>query len=73
MENFTNRMDRLSIAEIRTLGDIVPICANCRRIRDVEGFWKRVEAYVAIHIKGQFSHSICPDCRKRLYAEFLKN
>ena len=73
MECLTNRLDVLSIAESRTLGDIVPICANCRRIRDVEGFWKRVEAYVAIHIKGQFSHSICPDCRKRLYAEFAKN
>jgi hypothetical protein len=73
MEYLTNRMDMLSIAEIKAMRGIVPICANCRKIRDEKGFWKQIEKYASIHFNVQFSHGICPECRKRLYSEFSKN
>lgn len=56
-----------ALEHIRTLRGIVPICANCKKIRDDEGYWHRVEAYVSEHTEAQFSHGICPECAKALY------
>ena len=60
----------LALSEIKTLRGIVPICANCKKIRNDEGFWQQVENYVELHTEAAFSHGICPDCRKKLYPEF---
>ncbi|HEX7669479.1 MAG TPA: hypothetical protein VF395_07850, partial [Polyangiaceae bacterium] len=51
-----------ALAEIRTLRGIVPICACCHKIRDEDGAWHRVEAYVTRHTHAQFSHGYCPAC-----------
>jgi PAS domain S-box-containing protein len=61
-----------ALDEIKTLSGIVPICASCKKIRDDKGFWEQVEAYVARHTDAQFSHSICPDCAKKLYPELYE-
>ncbi len=34
--------------------------------------WNQVEAYVRDHSEAEFSHSICPECRKKLYPEIDK-
>lgn len=57
------------IAEIRTLRAILPICANCKKIRDDKGYWQEVETYITAHSETVFSHSICPDCARKLYPE----
>lgn len=57
---------------IETLRGIVPICSFCKQIRDDEGYWNRVEAYVAKYTEAQFSHSICPDCVREHYPEAEK-
>jgi hypothetical protein len=31
--------------------------------------WKQMEACITEHSLAQFSHSICPDCRKELSSE----
>ena len=41
---------------------IVPICADCKSIRDREGQWLRLESYVSQHTKLMFSHGLCDDC-----------
>lgn len=51
-----------SLAEIRSLRDILPICMYCRKIRDDEDYWQSVEGYIATHTTSRFSHGICPDC-----------
>ena len=56
--------------QIKTLKGIVPICANCKKIRDDEGFWEQVEVYITKNSDALFSHSICPDCMAKLYPEF---
>lgn len=56
-----------ALEQIRTLRGIVPICANCKKIRDDEGFWQQVEVYVRDHTEAEFSHGICPECMKKLY------
>jgi PAS domain S-box-containing protein len=61
-----------AIEEIKTLRGIVPICANCKKIRDDKGYWNQVEKYVSDHTEATFSHSICPECAKKLYPGFYK-
>ena len=70
--NLAERMRDLQKAldDVRTLRGIIPICANCKRIRDDEGCWHQVEVYVRDHSEAQFSHGVCPACMKKLYPEF---
>jgi c-di-GMP phosphodiesterase len=56
-----------ALSEIRTLRGFIPICASCKRIRDDQGYWSRIEEYIQAHTEAQFSHGICPDCASRLY------
>jgi len=58
--------------EIKTLRGILPICANCKKIRDDEGYWQQVEIYVRDHSEARFSHGMCPDCMQDFYPEFYK-
>jgi PAS domain-containing protein len=59
-----------ALDEVKTLRGFVPICSQCKNIRDDKGFWQKVEEYVQKHSEAQFSHSICPDCARKLYPEF---
>ncbi|MDH4321656.1 MAG: HAMP domain-containing protein, partial [Desulfobulbaceae bacterium] len=56
-----------ALAEIKTLKGIVPICASCKKIRDDQGYWNQIEAYVREHSEAEFSHGLCPDCARTLY------
>lgn len=58
--------------EIKTLTGFIPICASCKKIRDDEGSWNQLEAYLSQHTDVSFSHSLCPDCAQKLYPEFYK-
>jgi len=48
---------------------VLPICANCKRIRGTEGQWHMLEAYFCHHTGADFSHSLCPECLKELYPD----
>lgn len=60
-----------ALDEVKTLRGIVPICANCKNIRDDQGYWNQVEQYVGKHSEARFSHGICPDCFAKLYPEYM--
>ncbi len=62
-----------ALNEIKTLKGIVPICANCKKIRDDEGYWNHLEVYIQNHSQAEFSHGICPDCANELYPGIKKN
>jgi hypothetical protein len=51
-----------SLAEVRSLQDILPICMYCKKIRDDEDYWHTVEGYISRHTNTRFSHGICPSC-----------
>jgi PAS domain S-box-containing protein len=51
-----------SLAEVKTLQDILPICMYCRKIRDDADYWHTVENYISEHTATRFSHGICPSC-----------
>jgi len=58
-----------ALAKIKTLRGLIPICANCKKIRNDEGYWQQVEIYVKDHSEAEFTHSVCPECMKKLYPE----
>jgi hypothetical protein len=51
---------------------MLPICASCKKVRDDEGYWNRIEDYMRDHADVQFSHGICPECAARIYPEYVK-
>ena len=59
-----------TLDEAQTLRGLLPICASCKKIRDDKGYWQEVETYIRKYMKVQFSHGICPECRKKLYPKF---
>lgn len=59
-----------ALSKVRTLSGLLPICAACKKIRDDQGYWNRIEDYLRSHSEVDFSHSICPDCTEKLYPEF---
>jgi hypothetical protein len=59
-----------ALAKVTTLGGLLPICANCKKIRDDKGYWNQIEAFLSEHSEAEFSHSICPVCAKKLYPEY---
>ncbi len=62
-----NALQKKQLLEIKTLQGILPICSSCKNIRDDEGYWVQVEAYVTSHTHAHFSHGICPSCMESLY------
>ncbi len=49
-----------TLIEVKILRGMLPICSSCKKIRNDEGCWKRVEAYTQGHAQVTFSHGICP-------------
>jgi len=60
-----------ALDDVDRLGGLLPICANCKKIRDDKGYWNQVEQYFSDHSDMQFSHGICPECFPVLYPEFV--
>jgi len=56
-----------ALAEIKTLKGIVPICSNCKKIRDDKGYWNLLESFIEKHSEASFSHGVCPECSDELY------
>lgn len=51
-----------ALEHVKTLRGLLPICAWCKRIRDDQGYWKQVEAYLHSNTDADFTHGICPEC-----------
>lgn len=58
-----------ALAEVTTLSGMLPICANCKNIRDDKGYWSHIESYLSEHSGLQFTHSLCQDCIRKLYPD----
>ena len=58
-----------ALREVKTLGGLLPICASCKKIRDDKGYWNQLEDYIQKHSEAEFSHSVCPQCAKKLYPD----
>jgi len=67
-----NRL-QTALADIRELKGLLPICSNCKKIRNDQGYWQILEGYLGEHTDVTFTHGICPDCAKTLYPSFRRS
>jgi AmiR/NasT family two-component response regulator len=56
-----------ALATVKTLSGLLPICAKCKKVRNDQGYWQHVEAYLREHSTVEFTHGLCPDCWQELY------
>lgn len=61
-----------TLAKVKQLSGLLPICASCNMIRDDGGRWQPLEVYIHEHSEAEFSHSLCPGCFKKLYPEYYR-
>ncbi len=60
-EELIDQLQR-ALAQVEALNGLLPICAQCKKVRDDGGYWSQVEAYIEQRTKARFSHGLCPDC-----------
>ena len=60
-----------ALEEVKVLRGLIPICAHCKRVRNDDGLWQRIEKYIEARSEAQFTHGLCSDCAKELYPELL--
>lgn len=60
-----------TLVQIKTLEGLIPICANCKKVRDDQGYWQQVEVYITQRSNASFSHGLCPNCAHQLYPEYF--
>jgi hypothetical protein len=58
-----------ALANVNQLSGMLPICSNCRKVRDDSGYWQQVEQYIAGRSRATLSHGLCPDCLKKFYPD----
>jgi hypothetical protein len=58
---------RESLANVKTLSGLLPICASCKKIRDDAGYWNQIEGYLRSHSDAEFTHGLCPDCAEKYF------
>ena len=63
-QKLAERVNELTQAlqQVKQLQGLLPICSYCKKIRNDQNYWQRVESYIGERSEAQFSHGICPDC-----------
>lgn len=56
-----------ALAQVKKLSGLIPICGYCKKIRDDQGYWNQIDAYIEEHSEAKFSHGICQECSDKLY------
>lgn len=63
---------RKALNDVKTLGNLLPICSSCEKIRDDSGYWNQIEAYISKYTTFEFSHGLCPTCARKLYPNLIR-
>ncbi len=58
-----------ALDNIKMLRSLLPICSNCKKIKNDNGSWEIIESYIQKHTDTSFTHGICPDCCEELYGD----
>ncbi|TFG88618.1 MAG: response regulator transcription factor, partial [Candidatus Atribacteria bacterium] len=64
-ERLINKLNA-ALTEVQTLRGLLPICSYCKKIKDEQGNWQRIETYIRTRTKANFSHGICSECLQKL-------
>jgi PAS domain S-box-containing protein len=57
---------RHALDHVKELSGLIPICSHCKAIRNDQGYWQQVDAFMREHSNAKLTHAICPDCAERL-------
>ncbi len=52
---------------VKELQGMIPICMHCKRIRNQEQLWEKVETYIETRSGAKFSHALCTECLEKHY------
>ena len=63
---------RILYNRIRILEGLIPICANCKKIRDEKDQWQHLETYISQHSHTDITHGYCPECKAEILREIGK-
>jgi sigma-B regulation protein RsbU (phosphoserine phosphatase) len=55
-----------ALSQVKQLQGLLPICSYCKKVRDDQNYWQKVDTYLSDRIDVQFSHGVCPDCLERM-------
>lgn len=56
-----------TLDKVKVLTGLLPICANCKNIRDDKGEWKPLEVYIGARTDAAFTHGLCPGCIREFF------
>lgn len=56
-------------AHVAELQGMIPICMHCKRIRNQEQIWEKVETYIEHRSEARFSHALCAECLDKHYPD----
>ncbi|MEW6267443.1 MAG: response regulator [Thermodesulfobacteriota bacterium] len=65
----SNQELKAALAHIKTLRGLLPICMDCKKIRNDKDYWQEVDHYLTQTMEAEFTHSLCPDCMNKRMAE----
>ena len=79
LKNFRDRLEKMmkmqgaesedTLTKHKGFGGFLTICSSCKKILNEKGIWYRVEKFIEDRTEVKFTHSICPDCSKKLYPQ----
>jgi len=57
-----------NITELAGIRSLLPVCSSCKKIRDANGEWEKIETYLKRQLPdADISHGLCPACAKKMY------
>jgi hypothetical protein len=60
-----------AMTKIKVLNGLIPICFQCKKVRDDQGYWKGIERYIKENSEATFSHGVCPECAEKIRGGFI--
>ncbi|MCL2012957.1 MAG: response regulator [Cystobacterineae bacterium] len=68
-ETLASKINQLSAAleHVQQLQGMLPICMHCKRIRNNQQIWERIETYIEQRSDATFSHALCNECLETHY------
>jgi PAS domain-containing protein len=54
------------VSELLSLRRLLPICSQCKRIRDDQEYWHSLETYMTTRLQLDLTHGICPTCAEQM-------
>jgi CRP/FNR family transcriptional regulator len=58
LQMLNRRLRALEKSFVNSVGTFLPLCANCKKIKDPNGSWLSIEEYLTDHTDTEFSHEV---------------